>query len=238
MERPIRFEQPLLLRVTHWLNLVFLAGMIASGLQIYHAYPAFAERGADFCCWPFAGKRFPEAVRLGGWLAGGLKWHLFLMWGFVANGLVWLGWQIGSGEWRRRVFRPRDTRGAWEMALWYARLRPGKPEYEIYNGLQKLAYTGTFALGVLAVATGFAIWKPVSLPLAGWMGGYVWARFWHFLIVWAFVGFTIGHLFMTLVVDREATRSMIVGASREPAPEEAPEPVGDPAPEEADARPA
>jgi hypothetical protein len=34
------------------------------------------------------------------------------------------------------------------------------------------------------------------------------------------VGFTIVHLFMTLVVDREATRSMIVGAYRDPAPEE------------------
>ena len=204
MERTVRFEQPLLLRVTHWLNVVLLAGMIASGLQIFHAYPAFAERGAEFCCWPLAGKRFPEAVRLGGWLAGGLKWHLFLMWGFVANGLVWLG---GSGEWRRRAFRPRDARGAWEMAAYYARLRREKPRYEIYNGLQKLAYTGTFALGVLAVATGFAIWKPVSLPLAGWMGGYVWARF------------TLGHLFMTLVVDREATRSMILGPYREPAPD-------------------
>ena len=224
-ERPVRFEQPLLLRLTHWLNVLLLAGMIASGLQIYGAYPAFAERGADFCCWPLAGKRFPEAVRLGGWLAGGLKWHLFLMWGFVLNGLVWLGWQIGSGELRRRVFRPRDARGAWEMALWYVRLRDRKPAYEVYNGLQKLAYTGTFKLGVLAVATGFAIWKPVSLPLAEWMGGYVWARFWHFLIVWAFVGFTIGHLFMTLVVDREATRSMILGEYRDAAPETPGEPV-------------
>ena len=48
VERPVRFEQPLLLRLTHWLNVLFLAGMIASGLQIYGAYPAFAERGADF----------------------------------------------------------------------------------------------------------------------------------------------------------------------------------------------
>jgi thiosulfate reductase cytochrome b subunit len=43
----------------------------------------------------------------------------------------------------------------------------------------------------------------------------VWARFWHFLSVWAFLGFLVGHLFMTLVVDREATRSMIVGPYRE-----------------------
>ena len=93
-----------------------------------------------------------------------------------------------------------------------------------------LAVHLTLALGVAAVATGFAIWKPVSLPLAEWMGGYVWARYWHFLIVWAFVGFTLGHLFMTLVVDRESSRAMIVGAYRDPSPEG--EPAG------TDARPA
>jgi thiosulfate reductase cytochrome b subunit len=154
-ERPVRFEQPLLLRLTHWLNVVLLFGMIASGLQIYGAYPAFAERGADFCCWPLAGKRFPEAVRLGGWLAGGLKWHLFLMWGFVLNGLVWLGWQIGSGSGAAARSCP-GTRGAWDTALWYARPAPGEAEVRVQRP-QKLAYTGTFALGVLAVATGFAI---------------------------------------------------------------------------------
>lgn len=216
MERRVRFVQPLLIRASHWLNAVLLLGMIASGFQIFHAYAAFAERGAEFCCYPFAGRRFPEAVRLGGWLAGGLKWHLFLMWGFVLNGLVWIGYLLGSGEWRRRLFRPRDAGDAWRMALTYARFRPDKPRYEIYNGLQKLAYTGTLALGALAVATGFAIWKPVSLwPLVDLFGGYVWARYLHFLVVWAFLGFLAGHLFMTLVVDREATRSMIVGPYRE-----------------------
>jgi thiosulfate reductase cytochrome b subunit len=218
MARRVKFVQPLVIRVSHWLHALFLVGMIASGLQIFHAYPAFAERGLEFCCYPLAGRRFPEAVRLGGWLAGGLKWHLFLMWGFVLNGLVWVGYLVGSGEWRRRVFRPRDAGGALAMALYYARLRRDKPAYEIYNGLQKLAYTGTLVLGALAAATGFAIWKPVSLwPLTQLFGGYVWARYWHFLAVWAFLAFLAGHLFMTLVVDREATRSMIVGPYREEA---------------------
>jgi len=216
MERRVKFVQPVLIRASHWLNAILLVGMIASGFQIFHAYAAFAERGTEFCCYPLAGKRFPEAVRLGGWLAGGLKWHLFLMWGFVLNGLIWIGYLVGSGEWHRRIFRPRDAGGAWRMALYYAKLRRDKPDYEIYNGLQKLAYTGTMALGGLAVGTGFAIWKPVSLwPLVDLFGGYVWARYFHFLVVWAFLGFLAGHLFMTLVVDREATRSMIVGPYRE-----------------------
>lgn len=216
MERHVKFVQPLAIRASHWLNVVLLLGLIASGLQIFHAYPAFAERGRDFCCYPWAGKRFPETLRLGGWLAGGLKWHLFLMWGFVLNGLVWVGYLVGSGEWRRRMFGPSDAHGAWDTALYYARVRRQKPRYEVYNGLQKLAYTATLALGALAVATGFAIWKPLSLwPLVDLFGGYVWARFWHFLVVWAFALFLAGHLFMTLVVDREATRSMIVGPYRE-----------------------
>ncbi len=88
----------------------------------------------------------------------------------------------------------------------------------MYNGLQKLAYTGTLGLGALSVLTGIAIWKPVSLPwISTLLGGYVLARFWHFLVVWAFVAFLVVHLFMTLVVDREAVRSMIVGPYREKA---------------------
>lgn len=213
--RDVEFHQPLVIRITHWLNGVLLLGLIASGLQIFSAYPMFAERGASFCCYPFAGFRFPEAVRLGGWLAGGLQWHFFLMWFFIVNGAVYVAYVFASGEWRRRMFFPSDARGAWRMQLYYLRLRKEKPEYEMYNGLQKLSYTGTILLGALSVVTGFAIWKPVSLPfLATAMGGYVWARFWHFLIVWAFVGFIVLHLFMTLVVDREATRSMILGPYR------------------------
>lgn len=214
--RRIRFFHPLTIRASHWLHAVLLLGMISSGLQIYHAYPAFAERGREFCCWPFAGSRFPEAVRLGGWLAGGLAWHFFLMWFFIANAAVYGTYLFVSGEWRRRLFHPRDARGAWQMLGYDLRLRPAPPPHGMYNGLQKLSYTGTLGLGVLSIVTGFAIWKPVSLPfLAEAMGGYVWARYWHFLIVWAFVGFLLVHLFMTLVVDREATRSMIVGGYRE-----------------------
>ena len=81
-----------------------------------------------------------------------------------------------------------------------------------------MAYTGTIGLGALSVLTGFAIWKPVSLPwVATALGGYELSRFWHFLTVWGFVGFLLVHLFMTLVVDREATRAMILGPYRESA---------------------
>jgi thiosulfate reductase cytochrome b subunit len=216
MPRRIKFFHPFAIRLSHWLNVLFLPAMVASGLQIFNAYPAFAERGFEFCCYPFAGMGVPHWARLGGWLAGGRHFHFFFMWLFVLNGFFYLAYVFASGEWRRRFFFPRDARGAWQMQLYYLRLRKEKPHYEMYNGLQKLSYTGVIALGALAVLTGLSIWKPVSLPfLSGALGGYDLARFWHFLIVWGFVGFFLIHVFMTVVVDRESLRSMIVGAYRE-----------------------
>jgi thiosulfate reductase cytochrome b subunit len=216
MERRVKFFHPIAIRLTHWLNGVFLLAMIGSGLQIFNAYPSFAERGFEFCCYPFAGMGMPKWTRLGGWLAGGQHFHFFFMWLFILNGLFYLAYVFASGEWRRRFFFPKDARGAWQMQLYYLRLQKEKPAYEMYNGLQKLSYTGVIVLGALAVLTGFSIWKPVSLPfLSGALGGYDLTRFWHFLIVWAFVGFLVVHLFMTVVVDRESLRSMVVGSYRE-----------------------
>ena len=37
-----------IVRVAHWLNAVLLAGMIASGLQIYNAFTHFGPRGRPF----------------------------------------------------------------------------------------------------------------------------------------------------------------------------------------------
>src|SRR5919106_4206619 len=117
-----------LVRLTHWLTAILLVGMIASGLQIYAAFPQFGPRGAPSPLPnPFAGDGFPEWARLGGWLAGGLNWHFALAWPFVLTGLVYLGYLAFSGEWRSLLFRPRDIRPAWEMKLYYLGLRKDHP---------------------------------------------------------------------------------------------------------------
>jgi hypothetical protein len=65
---------------------------------------------------------------------------------------------------------------------------------------------------VLAVLTGLAIWKPVQLaPLTGLFGGYVWARFWHFMVMMALVVLGLGHVFMVFAVDPQSLRSMVTG---------------------------
>src|SRR2546425_4664407 len=99
-----------IVRLTHWLTFVVLAGMIMSGLQIYTAYARFGERDGPSYVNAFEGHGFPRWSRLGGWLAGGLNWHFTLMWPLIAGGVVYLSYLVVSGEWRSLLFRPRDIR--------------------------------------------------------------------------------------------------------------------------------
>ncbi|MGH2626489.1 MAG: cytochrome b/b6 domain-containing protein, partial [Anaerolineales bacterium] len=116
--RPLVKRHHGIVRATHWLNAVLLLGMIASGLQIYGAFPRFGPRGGPFLPNPWQNEMFPRAVRLGGWLAGGINWHFALAWPFVLTGLVYLGYLALAGEWRSLLFRPRDVPRAWQMQLY------------------------------------------------------------------------------------------------------------------------
>jgi thiosulfate reductase cytochrome b subunit len=200
-------------RLTHWLTAILLVGMIGSGLQIYAAFPHFGPRGAPYPVPnPWAGESFPEWARLGGWLAGGLNWHFALAWPFVITGLVYLGFLGLTSEWRSLLFRPRDVRPAIDMQLYYLRLRREHPPQGKHNPLQKAAYTGIVVLGAISVLSGFAIYKPVQLSwLTALFGGYELARYWHFVTVWIFVGFTLLHVALVLLVDPASLRAMITG---------------------------
>jgi thiosulfate reductase cytochrome b subunit len=68
------------------------------------------------------------------------------------------------------------------------------------------------ALGAISALTGFAIYKPVQLSwLTDLFGGYELARYWHFVVVWLFVGFTLLHVALVLLVDPASLRGMITG---------------------------
>jgi thiosulfate reductase cytochrome b subunit len=202
-----------LVRLTHWVNAVVLAGMVASGLQAYGAYERFGIRGAKLPLPnPMDMHQFPKWMRLGGWLAGGLNWHFFLMWPLVLNGLLYLGYLLVAGEWRPLLFRPRDIRPAIEMQKYYLRLRKDHPPQGRHNALQKGAYTFIVLLGALSVLSGLALWKPVQLPwLTAAFGGYELARYWHFAAVWLFVAFSLVHVTLVFVVDPASLRAMITG---------------------------
>jgi thiosulfate reductase cytochrome b subunit len=204
-----------IVRFTHWAAFVLIFGMIASGLQIYGAFPRFGMRDGPFLPNPFQASPFPEWSRLGGWLAGGINWHFALMWPLVLVGLAYLAYLAVSGEWRKLVFRPRDIRPAIAMARYYLRIDRDHPPQGKHNALQKAAYSGVIALGVVAVVSGLAVYKPVQLHwLAAALGGYQAARWWHFWTVWLFVGFSIVHVALVFLADPATLRAMITGEYR------------------------
>jgi thiosulfate reductase cytochrome b subunit len=71
-------------------------------------------------------------------------------------------------------------------------------------------------VGIIAVITGVAIWKPVELaPLTHLLGGYVWARYWHFWAMLVLVVLAAVHVFMVFTVDPYSIPAMVTGQYRE-----------------------
>ena len=104
------YEHPLPVRICHWLNAISLFVMVGSGLQIFRAFPSFGAKipQKDLLNWP-------KSFAIGGWLGGALQWHLTFMWIYIATGVIYLGYQIFSGNYRQVLFTPRDIPGVWPM---------------------------------------------------------------------------------------------------------------------------
>ncbi|WP_242338258.1 MULTISPECIES: cytochrome b/b6 domain-containing protein [Anaeromyxobacter] len=228
-----RSKQPWLIRTTHWANLVFLVVMAGSGLRILAAYPFLGERGRDYGWYLLQGMRPPDALTIGGWLAGARHWHFAFAWLFVANALVYGVYLFASGEWRRRLFSPRrDARNAWGTLLHDLRLRrEAPPPVGLYNGMQRLTYTGVLAAAPLLVLSGLAMYKPVQLSLlTALLGGYDAARAIHLLVLAGLALFTVVHV-VQVVLHPRTLAGMTVG--RDLGPEERRAPRETRLPEEA-----
>ncbi|WP_042876544.1 cytochrome b/b6 domain-containing protein [Cupriavidus necator] len=187
--RPSATVQPAWVRITHWLNAIAVVIMMLSGWRIYNASPLF-----DF--------RFPNAITLGGWLAGALQWHFAAMWLLVANGLFYLVMNLLTGRFRRR-FLPLSVPAALRDMAAAMRGQLTHPNLADYNAAQKLFYLGVVVLIVLTVLSGLAIWKSVQFPLLRvLMGGYDAARWVHFIGMSAITLFLVIHVVMVLLVPR------------------------------------
>ncbi len=208
----MRKPQPWPIRLTHWVNVPALAMMAMSGLQILVAFPYMGPRGGEWGWWPLQGWNAPAWARLGEWLAGGRAWHFAIAWLFVGNAVVYLVYLAASGEWRRRFFwPPRDVGPALRQLAYYVRLRKDAPAVNLYNGLQRLAYTSAMALALVEVLSGLAIWKPVQLEFLTWIfGGYDGARAVHFIGLALLAGFVAAHVVMVLLHPR-SLGEMITG---------------------------
>jgi thiosulfate reductase cytochrome b subunit len=188
---------PLWVRLCHWINALAMLVMIGSGWQIYNASPLF-------------GFVFPRSITIGGWLAGALLWHFAAMWLLVVNGLVYVALGLVTGRFRRKLFPvgPRALLTDLKAALTF---RLSHKDLSHYNAIQKLLYLGIILTGVVVVASGLSIWKPVQLhPLTVFFGGYNTARYVHFAAMTAIVVFLVVHVLLALIVPK-SLRAMITG---------------------------
>jgi thiosulfate reductase cytochrome b subunit len=181
-------------------------------LRIFRAFPSFGPKIPQHNLIDI-----PKQLTLGGWLGGALQWHFTFIWIYVGTGLLYLAYQIFSGQYEQVLFTRRDIRGVWPMARHYFLFGP-KPELvEVYNPLQKLAYTSALVLGALSVITGLVLYRPVQFSfLAVLMGGFHWARLWHFAVMLGFLSFIGGHLVMVLLHGWNNFVSMLSGWKKNP----------------------
>ncbi len=196
----MRVIHPLVIRLTHWINVVALYIMIASGLRIYNASPLF-------------GFEIPDWLTMGGWLAGARNWHFFAMWLLMLNGIVWTTYNVLSRHGRKTtLFRPTDAPGILPMIEYYLRLRKEHPKTGKYNPLQKLAYTVLPLILLAEILSGIAIYWPVQAQgITALFGGYDAARFWHFGAMIAIILFILNHLLMVSISGWSNFVSMITG---------------------------
>jgi len=192
---------PLVVRITHWINVLAVLMMVTSGWQIYNASPLFQSF------------TFPESVTLGGWLAGAIQWHFAAMWLLALNGLVYVTYGIVSGHFRHK-FLPISPGAVLRDISNALRGRLAHEDLSVYNAAQRAAYLVLILALVLLIATGLAIWKPVQLQaLAALMGGYEGARFLHFFAMSLVVFIVVVHVVMVALVPRTFP-TMITGRLR------------------------
>lgn len=199
---------PPAVRVMHWINAVAMIIMILSGWRIYNDSPLIE------------GFIFPPAFTLGGdpdvsyakWqngAYGALQWHFAAMWLLGLNGLAYLTYGFYTGRFRRMLW-PITVEGVRQTVEETLRFEL-KHEHGIYNHVQRLLYVGVLILGVLAVASGLAIWKPVQFQnLAALFGSFQGARWVHFLCMTGIVLFLLVHVALALMVP-STLKSMTIG---------------------------
>lgn len=216
------YLNPLPLRITHWVNAVAMFIMVGSGWRIYNSEPIVPGLIPYFNHRYTLGGDFELSFQLHGepGLAGALLWHFAGMWLLVINFLIYVGYGLASGRFRRKLLplRPAEI---WHDALAALTFKLSHA-VGVYNAVQRLLYLGVIGLIGLTILSGLAIWKPVQLQELTWLlGGFQSARVIHFLGMSGIVLFVVVHLSLVALVPRTLP-PMITGYAR------AHEPSGEP----------
>src|SRR5579863_3506300 len=231
-------EFPLWLRLTHYVNLLFIGLLIRSGIQIAGAHPRlYWNDGCDpKTAWlKFTRKKVPSdrlytsmddeqavspilALPGGDNLGLGRLWHFFSIIFWVLNGVVYVVLLFTTGEWSRLI--PTSWSifpDAWQTFLTYLSFHiPPESAFHPYDPLQQLAYAGVvFLLGPFMILTGAAMSPSIEGRFPWYVklfGGKQAARSFHFLSLIAFLLFIIVHTALVLIVHfQDNIRNIVFG---------------------------
>lgn len=161
-------------------------------------------------------------VRLVHFLAAGV---------LVACGIIRVYWLLAGNRFERwRALFPvrgRDWINLWKQVKYYLLIHPeSAPHYLGHNPLQQLSYTFLYAVVVVQIVTGFALYAQ-SAPggawytLIGWVvplfGGMQIVRFVHHILTWVFLIFIPIHIYLAIraeLLEHTGTISSIVSGGR------------------------
>ena len=237
---------PAWLRVTHYVNFLFLILLIRSGLQILMDHPRLygnvhCTPGTEWLrLTPIEVPRDrvwtakDDSRHLSPWIGlPGYRhtvgmarhWHFLSVLFWVGNGLVFVVLLFGTGQWKRLV--PTSWRivpEAWAVFVHYAtfHLPPEPNGFFQYNALQQLAYFAVvFVLAPLAILTGPSM-SPALTNRFKWYpflpGNRQIGRSLHFLVMCAFVVFIVGHVAMVTMTGLVRNMNHIVRGTDDARP--------------------
>jgi thiosulfate reductase cytochrome b subunit len=201
-------HHPWPLRLAHWTMALSILIMIGSGWRIYNASPIFPFR---FPVWATLGGDVEASLALHGdpGVATAIAWHLAGLWLLLLAFLLFLGWGLFSGHFRRD-FLPVSPTAFVRDFIAAARFRLAHNLGE-YNAVQRVFYWGVIALVLLMLVSGLAVWKPVqTTPLVWLFGGFQGARLVHFIGMAGIVAFLVVHLALVALVP-STLRAMVLG---------------------------
>lgn len=205
-------KHPLAIRWFHWINFPVLTVMIWSGLLIYWANDVYRLGLGDWTLFHFFPAWLYDTLHLDHRLAEGMAWHFLFAWAFTLNGICYVLYTALSGQWRYLVPKRASFAEAWQVVLHDLKIRKEPLPPRKFNGAQQITYTTIILMGLGSLLTGLAIYKPVQLAwLMNLLGGYSWARFFHFWLTVGYVLFFGVHIVQVMRAGWNNFRAMVTG---------------------------
>jgi Ni/Fe-hydrogenase 1 B-type cytochrome subunit len=203
-------------RIYHWVTAAAVAVLAGTGLLIGAPVALMTQHQASAGYW-FGTVRFL---------------HFTAAWIFAVMFALRVYWLFaGNPHARWTAFVPVGRFRSFARDLWAVirtdvlQLRKPPLDFVGHNPLASTTYLAIFVLSLFQIATGFALYAPMSSSvfpsLFAWvtplLGGDAGVRLWHHTAMWAFLVFALIHVYLVIfhdVVEARGELSSMIGGSR------------------------